>query len=242
MSAIDQTVLLEKDGQIALITLNRPDRLNAFNVDIRDQLYEVIRAIRDDPTVDAAVLRGAGRGFCAGADLTEFGTETSVIRKRRIRLQRDLWEEFRRFPKPIAAILHGFAVGSGLEMAMLCDFRFAAPETQLSLPEAQLGMLPAAGGTQSLPRLAHQGLALDFALRGNRITAQEGYQLRLISRIVPKEELLPFTIDYMKKLVGSNPKSASWIKSLVAQGMDMPLTHGLARERALVARAWALRQ
>ncbi|MFP7296469.1 enoyl-CoA hydratase/isomerase family protein [Neobacillus niacini] len=239
MNNFGPAVCLEKDGPIALITLNRPEKLNVFNVELRDQLYETILAIRDDPTVDAVVLSGAGRGFCAGADLTEFGTVPAVIKKRRIRLQRDLWDEIRRLPKPIAAALHGFAVGSGLEMSMLCDFRFAAPGTKLALPEAKLGMIPAAGGTQSLPRLVHQGASLEFAFGGHQITAEEGYKLKLISRIVPTEELVKTTVDYMKVLVGRNPKSSSWIKTLVAHGMDMPLAQGLARERILVARSWA---
>ncbi|GHH96779.1 enoyl-CoA hydratase/isomerase family protein [Neobacillus kokaensis] len=238
----EPAVLLEKDGPIAVITLNRPENLNAFNVEIRDGLYEAILAFRDDPSVNGLVICGAGRGFCAGADLTEFGTEPSVIRKRRIRLQRDLWDEIRRFPKPLAAALHGFAVGSGLEMAMLCDFRMAAPGTILSLPEAKLGMIPAAGGTQSLPRLVHQGLALEFALFGNRITAEEGLERGMISMIVPSEKLLETTIDYMKALVGRNPNSAKWIKSLVAHGLEMPLSQGLAREKVLVARSWATRR
>ena len=238
MESLDSVVRLEKDGPIALITLNRPDRLNAFNVAMRDQLFEIVMAIRDDPTIDAAVLCGSGKGFCAGADLTEFGTDPPVLRKRRVRLQRDLWEEIRRMTKPVAAALHGFSVGSGLEMAMLCDFRFAAPGTQLALPEAQLGMIPAAGGTQSLPRLVHHGLALDFALGGHRITAEEGYRLKMISRIVPKEELIQFTIDYMKKLVEHNANSSKVIKSLIINGLDMSLSEGLARERVLVARTW----
>ncbi|MCH6267271.1 enoyl-CoA hydratase/isomerase family protein [Neobacillus citreus] len=242
MTEKEHAVLLEKDGQIAVITLNKPDKLNAFSVEIRDQLYEALLAVRDDPSVDALVLCGAGRGFCAGADLTEFGTEPAVIRKRRVRLQRDLWDEFRRFPKPIAAALHGFAVGSGLEMAMLCDFRFAAPGTVLSLPEAGLGMIPAAGGTQSLPRLVHHGLALEFALCGNRITAEEGFERRMISRIVPSEDLLKTTIDYMKTLVERNPQSSRWIKTLVANGLELPLSQGLAREQVLVARSWTARR
>ncbi|WP_042356048.1 enoyl-CoA hydratase/isomerase family protein [Bacillus rubiinfantis] len=235
-------VILQKDENIAILTLNRPDRLNAFNVEIRDQLYEALLSFRDDPTVDALVICGAGRGFCAGADLTEFGVEPSVIRKRRIRLQRDLWDEFRRFPKPIAAALHGFAVGSGLEMAMLCDFRFAAQDTFLALPEATLGMIPAAGGTQSLPRLANHGFALEFALEGKRITAAEGYQQRIISKVVPNEALLETTIEYMKALVRKSPQTANWIKSLVVYGLDTPMEQGLLREQTLMARSWIKKQ
>lgn len=236
------SMLMEKDEQIAVITLNRPQQLNAFNTAMRDQLYEMILAVRDDPTIEAVVLRGEGKGFCSGADLSEFGTTPAVIQKRRIRIQRDLWEEIRRLPKPTAAVLHGFAVGSGLEMSMLCDFRFAAPKTILSLPESQIGMVPAAGGTQSLPRLVKHGLALEFSLSGKRITAEEAYKMNLVSRIVPTEELLTVTVEYMKKIVAQNAKSARAIKSLVAHGRDMPLAQGLAREKVLVEQAWNWRK
>jgi len=242
MGITEPVVKLEKDDQIAVITLNRPEKLNAFNVEMRDQLYEVIQIIKDDSTIHAAVLCGAGRGFCAGADLTEFGTNPTVIAKRRIRLQRDLWEEIRRLPKPITAALHGFAVGSGLEMSMLCDFRFAASDTVLSLPEAKLGMLPAAGGTQSLPRLVSRGVSLEFAFNGNRITAQEGYKKKLISKIVAREALLDTAINYMKRVVSSNAKSASMLKSLVADNMDVSLQQGILREKILVERSWLERE
>lgn len=238
LSPNNQVVCLEKDETIAIITLNRPERLNTFNVEMRDQLYEAILAIQADPSVGGAVLCGAGRGFCAGADLTEFGTEPSVIKKRRIRLQRDVWEAFRRLDKPIAAALHGFAVGSGLEMAMLCDFRFASPDTILALPEARLGMIPAAGGTQSLPRLVKQGLAMDFALGGHQISAEQGCKLRLINKLVPLEVLLKTTIDFMKQIVRNDLQTSRWVKLLVAHGMEMPLMQGLAWERVLVGRSW----
>lgn len=189
-------VLMEKDENIAILTLNRPDALNAFNVEIRDLLYHYVHIIHEDPTIEAVVVQGAGRGFCAGADLTEFGTANTVIQKKRIRLQHDLWEDIRRLQKPIAAAMHGFAVGSGLEMAMLFDFRYASPGTKLSLPEARIGMLPAAGGTQSLPRLVKQGHALDLAVSGRTITAEEGVRIGMISRIIDEEKLLgrPFLI------------------------------------------------
>lgn len=237
MDAREPVIRLEKDENIALITLNRPEKLNAFSVEMRNLLYDMILAVRDDPTVDAIVLDGEGRGFCAGADLTEFGTEPPVLQKRRIRLQLDLWEEIRRMSKPIAVALHGFAVGSGLEISMLCDFRFAAPGTKLGLPEPTMGMIPAAGGTQSLPRLVHQGKALDFALSGKQIKAEEAIKLRLISDIFPEEKLIEYTVQYMKRLVAPNPMAARSIKSLVAHGMDMSLSQGLKRERVVAARS-----
>ena len=239
MKEQEAVVILEKDENIAILTLNRPEQLNAVNAAMRDQLYEYILAIREDPTVDGVVICGTGRGFCSGADLSEFGTEPHVIQKRRIRLQVDLWEEIRKLPKPIAAAMHGFAIGSGLEMAMLCDFRFAAPGTKLSLPESQIGMIPAAGGTQSLPRLALQGRAINFALGGQRILAEEGYKMNIISKIVEGEEVSKAAVNFMKRITAPNPQTARWIKSLVAHGMDTTVEQGVARERILVARSRA---
>lgn len=239
MKEQEAVVILEKDENIAILTLNRPEQLNAVNAAMRDQLYEYILAIREDPTVDGVVICGTGRGFCSGADLSEFGTEPHVIQKRRIRLQVDLWEEIRKLPKPIAAAMHGFAIGSGLEMAMLCDFRFAAPGTKLSLPESQIGMIPAAGGTQSLPRLALQGTAINFALGGQRILAEEGYKMNIISKIVEGEEVSKAAVNFMKRITAPNPQTARWIKSLVAHGMDTTVEQGVARERILVARSRA---
>ena len=235
----EAVVVLEKDENIAILTLNRPEQLNAVNAAMRDQLYEYILAIREDPTVDGVVICGTGRGFCSGADLSEFGTEPHVIQKRRIRLQVDLWEEVRKLPKPIAAAMHGFAIGSGLEMAMLCDFRFAAPGTKLSLPESQIGMIPAAGGTQSLPRLALQGTAINFALGGQRVLAEEGYKMNIISKIVEDEDVSKAAVSFMKRITAPNPQTARWIKSLVAHGMDTTVEQGVARERILVARSRA---
>ncbi len=237
MNEQESVVLMEKDENIAILTLNRPDQLNAVNAPMRDQLYEYILAIRDDPTVDAVVICGRGRGFCSGADLSEFGTEHHVIQKRRIRLQVDLWEEIRKLSKPIAVAMHGFAIGSGLEMAMLCDFRFAAPGTKLSLPESQIGMIPAAGGTQSLPRLALQGAAINFALGGQRISAEEGYKMNIISKIIDDEDVSVAAIKFMKQITAPNPLTARWIKSLVAHGMDTTIQQGLIRETILAARS-----
>ena len=239
MEPEESVVVMEKDENIAVLSLNRPEHLNAVNAAMRDQLYEYILAIRDDPTVDAVVIRGIGRGFCSGADLSEFGTEPHVIQKRKIRLQVDLWEEIRKLPKPIAAAIHGFAIGSGLEMAMLCDFRFATRGTKLSLPESQIGMIPAAGGTQSLPRLALQGEALHFALGGQRISAEEGFKMKIISGIVEEKDISRFTVDFMKRITSPNPQTAKWIKSLVSHGLDTSIEQGLVREMILAARSRA---
>lgn len=230
---MEPIVLLEREENIAIITLNNPEKLNAISVAVRDALYEHILAVQTDPTIDGIILRGNGKGFCAGADLKEFGTDPSVIEKRKIRIQHDIWEEFRKCPKPIAAILHGFAVGSGIEMAMICDFRFATPKTKISLPECALGMLPAAGGTQSLPRLMRHGWAIDFALKGYYLSAEEAKARQIVTDIFEEEHLFEEVLCFMKR-VTTNAKTAQHIKRLISFGMDRSLEQGLAFEQTLV--------
>lgn len=230
---MEPIVLLEREENIAIITLNHPEKLNAVSVAMRDALYEHILAVQDDPTIDGIILRGNGKGFCAGADLKEFGMTPSVIEKRKIRIQHDIWEEFRKCPKPIAAILHGFAVGSGIEMAMICDFRFAAPKTKISLPECALGMLPAAGGTQSLPRLMRHGWAIDFAMKGYYLSAEEAKARQIVTDIFEEEYLYDEVLRFMKR-VTAYPKTAQHIKRLISFGLDRSLEQGLAFEQTLV--------
>lgn len=230
-------IIYSRDENIVILTFNRPDQLNTVNTKLRDLLYEYIMNIKDDATVEGVVINGNGRGFCAGADLTEFGNVPSIIAKRKIRLQHDIWEELRTLQKPIAVAMHGFAIGSGIEMAMICDFRFAAPNTKMALPEATLGTLPAAGGTQSLPRIVNQGRALSFALKGNTVVPEEALKMKLITGIFPKETLLKDTVNFMKN-VTKNPKAASYIKQLVACYADQPLEDRLKAEERLVTRLW----
>src|SRR3954463_4363595 len=148
-----------RDG-VAWVTLNRPAVLNAYNIRMRDELYEVLSAVRDDAAVHVLVLRGAGRAFCAGADLTEFGTAPSPTIARSIRFARDVWALLDGLAIPSVAAIHGPCFGSGPEMALLCDLRLAAEDARLALPEVGLGLIPAAGGTQTLPRAVRLGAAL----------------------------------------------------------------------------------
>lgn len=234
-------ILFEKDESIAVLTLNLPDKLNAVSAQMRDLLYEYLLFIKADPSIKGVVITGNGRGFCAGADLSEFGKKPSIVEKRRIRLQHDLWEEIRSLDKPIAVAMHGFAIGSGIELAMLCDFRFAAPKTKIALPEVSIGVLAAAGGTQSLPRLMRHGLALDFALKGYHITAEEGIKRGIVTAIYPADTLLADTISFMKQ-VTKHAQVANMTKRLIAEHADYAIEQGLAVEQGLVNRFWQERR
>src|SRR4030042_6120639 len=149
-----QAIIYEKHNGIGYVTLNRPQVLNIYNLQMRDELYQVLSAIKDDPEVRVAIFKGAGeRAFCAGADLSEFLTAPSPVIARQVRWERDIWGQFLSLPQPLIAALHGYVLGSGIEMALCCDIRMAADDARFGLPETGLGIIPAAGGGQTLPRV-----------------------------------------------------------------------------------------
>lgn len=234
MSAFE-TVVYEMHDGTAWITLNRPAVLNAYNIRMRDELYEVLTAVRDDPTVRVLVLRGAGRAFCAGADLTEFGTAPSPTIGRRVRFARDVWAVLDGLAVPSVAALHGFVFGSGLEMALFCDLRLAAEGTVFGMPEVRLGMVPAAGGTQTVPRAARLGGALDVLLTGRRFDAAEAARLGLVTRVVPAERLAAETAALAAELAALEPRAVRAIRRAVREGADLPLAAGLRLEACLAA-------
>lgn len=229
------SVVYEKRGPVAWVTLNRPAVLNAYNVRMRDELYEVFTAVRDDSDVRALVLRGAGRAFCAGADLTEFGTAPSPTAARRIRFARDVWAVLTELEVPSVAALHGFAFGSGLEMALYCDLRLAAEGTLLGMPEVRLGLIPAAGGTQTLPRACGLGPTLDLLLTGRRIDAAEALRLGLVSRVVAAEQLDAEAGALADTLANLDAPAVRAVRRAVREGSELPLAQGLRLEARLAA-------
>ena len=185
-----ETLLYEKQEPVAHISLDRTDVLNAYNIQMRDDLSEVLAAVRDDPDVGCLLITGQGRAFCAGADLTEFGTAPSQAVARQVRWERDVWGQFLSLPVPVVAAIHGYCIGSGIEIALLCDIRIGAEGAVFAMPEVQLGMIPAAGGTQSLPRTTGWSSAMDLLLTGRRIGAEEALSIGLLTRLAPENELL----------------------------------------------------
>jgi enoyl-CoA hydratase/carnithine racemase len=229
------TLIYEKQDAIAWITLNRPEVLNAYNTVMRDDLWEVLSAVRDDDDVRALILRGAGRAFCAGADLTEFGQAPSPTGGRRIRFARDVWALLHGLPIPTIAALHGHVLGSGLEMALFCDLRVAAEGTEFGMPEVQLGLIPAAGGTQTLPRVSGVGTALDLLLTGRRFGATEALRLGVVGRIVTANELTGEVTGLAQQLALLDGNAVRSIKRAVRDGADLPLEQGLRLEAGLAA-------
>ena len=233
MSSFETLIYEKKDG-IAWITLNRPKALNAYNIQMRDDLYEVLSAIKDDDDVRVAIFKGSGeKAFCAGADLSEFLTAPSPIIARKVRFERDVWGLFLRIPQPLIAALHGYVLGSGIELALCCDIRIAADNTRFGLPEVGLGIIPAAGGTQTLPRTVGRAKALELLLTGRWADAQEAYQAQLVNLVVPRDKLLNTAEEMAKKIASRDPAAVRYAKQAVVRGMEMSLEEGLNLERIL---------
>lgn len=229
-----ETVIYERRDRVAYVTLNRPRVLNVYSVQMRDDLYEVLSAIKVDDEIGAVILKGAGeKAFCAGADLSEFLTAPSVVKARQIRLLRDLWGLFRSMPQPLIAALHGFVLGSGMEMSLFCDIRIAAENAVFGLPEMGLGIIPGAGGTQTLPRVIGLSRSLDMLLTNRRLDAQEALASGLVSRVVPEDRLLETVEEIARQISSYNQAAVRNAKQAVHQGLDMTLAQGLDLERRL---------
>ncbi|MBI4299265.1 MAG: enoyl-CoA hydratase/isomerase family protein [Chloroflexi bacterium] len=228
------TVIYEKREGVAHLILNRPRVINAYNMQMRDDLYQLLEAVRDDPEVGAVILRGAGeRGFCAGADLTEFGSAPSQAIARQVRWERDVWGLFLSTSKPLIAALHGFVLGSGVEMALLCDIRIASEDAIFGMPEVALGMIPAAGGTQTLPRAVGSAHALDVLLTNRRLNAQESLNLGLVNKVVARERLLREVGSIATYLSHQHSDALASAKEAVNIGMDLSLDEALKLEEHL---------
>ena len=235
----EPTVLYTKERHVANLVLNRPGVINAYNIQMRDELFESLAAAKDDSDVRVLVLSGSGeRGFCAGADLTEFGTAPSLAVARRVRWERDVWGLFLSIRKPMIAAVHGFVIGSGVEMACLCDVRIASDDAVFSMPEVALGMVPAAGGTQTLPRVVGVGAALELMLINRRVTASEAKDMGLVHRVVAGGDLMDTANSLARDLASRNPAVLSAAKSAVVDGLDLHLDDGLRLEERLTIQAY----
>lgn len=235
-----ETILYEKDGPVASITLNRPRVLNALIIQMRDDLFVALQAIADDPDVRVTIFQGSGeRAFCAGADISEFGTAPSYVIARQARWQRDLWGLFLAQEKPLIAAIHGYALGAGLELSLCCDLRIASEDAQFGLPEVNLGMIPSAGGTQTLPRHISLGKALEMVMTGERINAAQALELGLVHRVVPRSDLLHTARQMARSILGRGPLAVRLAKAAVVRGLDMDLEASLDLEHRLWRQAIA---
>lgn len=227
------TVLYQKDAAVAVVSLNRPRQLNAYNVAMRDELHAALHSVEDDPEVRVMILRGEGPSFSTGGDVSEFGSAPSPVRAREVRWLRDNWGLLSQLPQPTIAAVHGYTAGGGLEMALLCDMCLAADDAVFFLPETGLGMIPGVGGTQTAPRAIGLGRALDLVLTGKRLDAGEALGIGLVNRVVPRPALLTAAKSLAYTLCRHRPRTVRLAKRAVRRGTDLGLADGLRLERRL---------
>jgi len=230
----DKVVRYEAQDGVALITLDRPDVLNAMNNQMRTELFEIFTRLRMDESVKVVVVTGGGdRAFSAGADIREFLEPPTPTHFRESRKRLDFRSEMDRCPQPIIAAIRGFALGGGLEFALACDIRVAAEDAQLGLTEINLAIIPGGGGTQRLPRLVGRGKALEMILTGMRVPAAEALRIGLVERVVPVSELMPAAQGLARDIAAKAPIALRYAKEAVVSGLGLPLQDGIRLENDL---------
>jgi enoyl-CoA hydratase/carnithine racemase len=234
------TVLVECDGHIAHLILNRPESLNAIDNTLAEELGSACDRLAADTDVWAIVFRGAGeRAFCAGADLKARRDFTPEQWQAQRQLFRRLFKQVRDVPQPMIAAVHGYALGGGTELAMLADFIVASDDAVFGLTEVSLGIIPGGGGTQSLPRLIGRHRAKELIFSARRIAAAEALALGLVNHVVPRAELLPKATALAQEIMKNSPFAVRQAKWAIDRGSDLPFEDGLEREHEAYMRAIA---
>lgn len=234
-----ETLLLERDGAVAILTINRPEKRNALNTRVRAELVAALDALRDDASVRVLVITGAGdKAFVAGADIGEFA-ERTPLQQRAAMTGRRVFDEVAAYPKPVIAMINGFCLGGGCELALACDIRIAADAARFGQPEINLGIIPGGGGTQRLPRVVGMGQAMRLVLSGELIDAAEALRIGLADVVHPAAELRARTLEFARSMAAKSPVALQMAKSAVRAAAEMPLGAGLQHETELFVTCFA---
>lgn len=234
-----ETLTVDVADGIAWVTVNRPEKRNALNATVRRELLDAFDALAAHDDARVVVITGAGdRAFVAGADIGEFA-ERSPLEQRAAMQGRRIFDELAAFPKPVIAMINGYALGGGCELAMACDVRVAGRSAKLGQPEIRLGLLPGAGGTQRLPRLVGTGRALRLVLTGELIDADEAERIGLVDAVVDDAELRTYTASLAAAMAAHSPVALRLAKAAVHAAVELPLAGGLALEREMFITAFS---
>src|SRR5688500_16066979 len=221
---------LDVQDRVATLTVNRPDKLNALNDATIAELGHAIDEIRLDDSIGGVLLTGAGRAFVAGADISELSSQTPVLAKARARGGQDVFRRSEPCPRPVIAVVNGFALGGGCELAMACHIRIASDAAKFGQPETKLGLLPGFGGSQRLARLVGKGRAMQLLMTGEMIDAAEAYRIGLVNKVVPAGELMGAAHEMMKAILANGPLAVALCIEAVDRGLEMSLDEGLILE------------
>jgi enoyl-CoA hydratase len=228
-----ETILEQREGRVAILIINRPDKLNALNQQVRDEMLDILARLEGDDRVGAVVITGAGeKSFIAGADIGEFEGRSPFDQRRAMRSPR-IFDVMAAFPKPVIAMINGFCLGGGCELAMSCDIRVAADGARFGQPEINLGLIPGGGGTQRLPRLVGLGHAMRLILSGDMIGAAEAKEIGLVEIVVPAAQLHERTLELAAKIAAKSPLTLRVAKEAVRASERLPIEEGILYERDL---------
>jgi len=227
-----QNVLVEQRGRVAIITMNRPEALNAYNRAYSAELQHAIRHADNDPATGCIVFTGAGKAFAAGADIKEMA-DLDFAEAYRTEFITATWEELTRTRKPVIAAVNGFALGGGCEWAMMCDTIYAADTAKFGQPEIRLGVIPGSGGTQRLTRLVGRTVAMDMILTGRMIDAAEALRIGLVARVYPAAELMKETLKAAEQIANYGLLATMAAKEAVNRAEEIGLAEGVRFERRL---------
>jgi enoyl-CoA hydratase len=228
------SVLVERDGAIAILTINRPEVLNALSDATLGALDDAVAAVDADAGVRVILLTGAGeKAFIAGADINELAAATATTGRTLARRGQAVFDRIAGASKPVIAVINGYCLGGGCELALACTFRFAADTAQIGQPEITLGIIPGYGGSQRLPRLIGRDRALDLILTGRRVTAAEALAMGLVTRVHPAATLRAEALAFARELAAKAPIAVRYALDAVRAGLEVPLAQALEHEAAL---------
>lgn len=238
---MSEIVELERRGRIALLTLNRPEKLNAFNYAMNDRLLALLDEIEVDPQIDALIVTGAGnRAFSAGGDIPEFAESIRAgldhAMQSFVRRGQAMTQRFEAFPKPVVAAVNGLAYGGGCELTEAVHLAIASEDAMFAKPEVVIGIPPTFGGTQRLPRLIGRKRGLELLLTGDTITAARAYELGIVNKVVPKDRVIPEAFSLAERIIRHAPSTVSAILNAVTRGINLTIGEGLAFEAEQFAR------
>ena len=230
-----ETLLLERRDRVAIVTINRPDKRNALNIKTREEGASVLEELRADDSVGVVVITGAGdKAFVAGADIAEFSGRTAIT-QREVMMGRSLFSAIDTFPKPAIAMINGYCLGGGCELALACDIRIASESASFGQPEINLGIIPGGGGTQRLTRLVGEGKAMELILTGEIIDAKTALAIGLVNQVVPADQLQAKTMEIANRIADKSPIALRLAKEAVKLASRSNLDEGLRREVDLFA-------